>query len=91
MNWPNLASTKAQQAPVPGTMQSSRLSPVQTALMKAQSMIGGTIHNNKRAVNDGQTVSLGDAKRFSFSQPDHTTGRNRWRHSSGFLQSGHNG
>jgi hypothetical protein len=43
-----LASTKAQQAPAPGTMQASRLSPVQTALMKAQSMIGGTIHNRKR-------------------------------------------
>jgi hypothetical protein len=32
-------------------------------------MIGGTIHNRKRAVTMVSTVSRGDAKRFSFSQP----------------------
>jgi hypothetical protein len=45
-------------------MQSSRLSPVQTALRKAQSMIGGTIHNSKRKVRIVRTVSRVEAKRF---------------------------
>jgi hypothetical protein len=69
MNWPNLASTKAQHAPAPGTMQSSRPSPVHTALMNAQSMIGGTIHNNRRNVKMVKTVSLGVANRFSLNHP----------------------
>ena len=44
MNWANFASTSAQHAPVPGTMQSSRPLPTQTAWMNAQSISGGTIH-----------------------------------------------
>ena len=63
------APVVTQQAPVPGAMQASRPSPVHTALMKAQSMIGGTIQSRNRNVTMVRIVSRGVAKRFSLSQP----------------------
>jgi hypothetical protein len=67
-------------------MQSSRLSPVQTALIKAQSMIGGTIHTRKRKVRIVSTVSRVEAKRFTLSQPAYPGTGDRRRHFRAFLR-----
>ena len=77
MNWPNLALTKAQQAPVQPSgwippcatvAQAVRFGPVHCALMKAQLMICGKIHATMATPRTVRTVSPGVAIRFLRTQ-----------------------